>query len=364
MKKYYIILLITMFSCSLLYAQLPNGNFNAATCTGNGAFATCVPNWIQSHGSPSINSSTNPYAWMWSYSARGEGILANFNFQQGVTYSITCRIRTRDYNIQTIRDNALLNIMAANGIVSQTSSSPIPTPTSSQNIISNLFNNYTNLVWTNITTTFTADANYSQFWVHPRMNLPAQPDGNGNTRQSELSIDDITITVVSPPCDDCYSFQPKPGQEYIVSGWVKEEHATQVMSYSSSYIRVNFYNQQGNIIQSTDFNPVGHIIDSWQRIADTFIIPGNATDIEVELRNDNQNIVSYFDDIRVHPFNSNMKTYVYDPQTQWLMAEQDENNYSTFYEYDNQGGLVRIKKETEKGIYTVQETRSSHTKNN
>jgi hypothetical protein len=44
------------------------------------------------------------------------------------------------------------------------------------------------------------------------------------------------------------------------------------------------------------------------------------------------------------------------------MAELDENNYATFYEYDLEGGLVRVKKETEKGVYTIQETRSNSPK--
>jgi hypothetical protein len=42
-----------------------------------------------------------------------------------------------------------------------------------------------------------------------------------------------------------------------------------------------------------------------------------------------------------------------------LMAELDENNYSTFYEYDDDGTLIRVKKETERGIMTLKETRSA-----
>jgi hypothetical protein len=41
------------------------------------------------------------------------------------------------------------------------------------------------------------------------------------------------------------------------------------------------------------------------------------------------------------------------------MAELDENNYATFYEYDDEGTLTRVKKETEKGIKTIRETRSA-----
>jgi hypothetical protein len=40
------------------------------------------------------------------------------------------------------------------------------------------------------------------------------------------------------------------------------------------------------------------------------------------------------------------------------MAELDDRNYATFYEYDEEGTLVRVKKETEKGIYTIKESRS------
>jgi hypothetical protein len=65
-----------------------------------------------------------------------------------------------------------------------------------------------------------------------------------------------------------------------------------------------------------------------------------------------------FDDIRFEPFNSSMKSFVYDPATLRLMAELDENNYATFYEYDDDGTLSRVKKETQRGIQTIKETRS------
>jgi len=42
-----------------------------------------------------------------------------------------------------------------------------------------------------------------------------------------------------------------------------------------------------------------------------------------------------------------------------LMAELDENNYATFYEYDDDGTLIRVKKETERGIQTIKESRSA-----
>lgn len=71
---------------------------------------------------------------------------------------------------------------------------------------------------------------------------------------------------------------------------------------------------------------------------------------------------AYFDDIRVHPFDGSMVTYVYDPVSMRLVAQLDERNYSTMYEYDEEGRLKRVKKETEKGIMTIQETTTSTVK--
>ena len=73
--------------------------------------------------------------------------------------------------------------------------------------------------------------------------------------------------------------------------------------------------------------------------------------------------MTYFDDIRIHPFNANMKTYVYDPINLRLKAELDANNYASFYEYDEEGTLIRTKVETREGIKTVTESRSAKQKN-
>jgi hypothetical protein len=67
----------------------------------------------------------------------------------------------------------------------------------------------------------------------------------------------------------------------------------------------------------------------------------------------------YVDDIRIHPFNANMKSYVYDPVNLRLVAELDANNYASFYEYDEEGTLIRTKAETREGIKTITETRSA-----
>jgi hypothetical protein len=66
----------------------------------------------------------------------------------------------------------------------------------------------------------------------------------------------------------------------------------------------------------------------------------------------------YYDDLRIIPTESNIKTYVYDPDTYRLRAVLDENNFASLYFYDEQGQLFLVKKETEQGIFTIQESRT------
>lgn len=161
-------------------------------------------------------------------------------------------------------------------------------------------------------------------------------------------------------CEECVpSFNPLKGKKYLFSTWVTQ--STQAIdSYKDVEVWFNF----GQSIPSVGpFKPSGPIIEGWQKIEDTLIIPSNPEYFELEVKNTaSSHVTVYVDDIRFHPFNAMMKTYVYDGETFRLMAEQDENNYSTFYEYDEEGGLIRTKKETERGVLTLSESRSNLTK--
>lgn len=155
----------------------------------------------------------------------------------------------------------------------------------------------------------------------------------------------------------CINFAPEPEERYWVSAWVKEIHTSQQKTYENTLIELSF--DDGTIVQ---LRPSGDIIEGWQRIVGEFNIPAAATDMQIDLVNESNTIEAYFDDVRVHPFNASMKSYVYDPETLWLTAELDDNNYATFYEYDKEGQLIRIKKETARGIMTIQESRNSNPK--
>lgn len=160
-------------------------------------------------------------------------------------------------------------------------------------------------------------------------------------------------------CTECVtSFSPTPGK-YIVSAWVKEDGAPLgTTSYTNSSIEISFQNSTASI---PPLLPSGAIIDGWQRIETEIEVPVDATGITIELIASGADV--YFDDIRFFPYDGSMMSYVYDPISLRLMAELDERNYATLYEYDEEGKLIRVKKETEKGIMTIQENRDNIKKN-
>jgi hypothetical protein len=181
-------------------------------------------------------------------------------------------------------------------------------------------------------------------------------------KSNVVSITTAARSSCEPPeCKECVSsFAPERNQKYILSGWVKETYTGLTpVNYVNSGIRLAFN-------EATILLPImkasGPMVDGWQRIESTFVVPADADNIEVQLLNINAAGDVFFDDIRIHPFESNMKSFVYNPSTQKLVAELDENNYATLYEYDDEGILIRVKKETERGVMTIKETRMNQSK--
>jgi len=134
------------------------------------------------------------------------------------------------------------------------------------------------------------------------------------------------------------------GQQYIISFWYKPQSST---ANGTSYAVPAGYTAKSNIIEG------------WQQFEAKVTIGAGATTYFLSLPTN-----AYIDDIRIMPAQANMKSFVYNPVNQRLMATLDENNFASFYEYDQEGNLIRTKKETEKGIMTVSESRSANPKSN
>ncbi|PCI97468.1 MAG: hypothetical protein COB15_07845 [Flavobacteriales bacterium] len=142
---------------------------------------------------------------------------------------------------------------------------------------------------------------------------------------------------------------------YVVMGWIKEENTNpQLTTYDASIqIMVN-----GGVIMAIEKR--SNIIDGWQRIELTFEIDdalSNGTPVEILLVSGNTGN-AYFDDIRVHPFDSEMEAQIIDAVQQRPMATLDNRNFATIYQYDEDGSMIRTIKETERGKQTVEESRT------
>jgi hypothetical protein len=156
-------------------------------------------------------------------------------------------------------------------------------------------------------------------------------------------IFDITKNNINQGAPRYLPFSFTYGKQYLISLWYRPKTISgDIQSYSAPV--------SGFIAKS-------EIIEGWQQFEYkvTMTNDTNVLDYKISLPRN-----AYIDDIRIIPLESNMKSFVYNPINQKLMATLDENNFASFFEYDQEGNLVRTKKETEKGIMTISESRSAN----
>jgi len=178
----------------------------------------------------------------------------------------------------------------------------------------------------------------------------ARDSSNCKDKQLVLKGIDAGKEVLLP------TFSPLAGKRLLLSAWVKEGQACSGNTYTSNQIWVKIKRATDSV--TIIAVPDGSIIEGWQRYERPLDVPADAVSITVYLQATGS-VPVYFDDIRIHPYSATMKSFVYSPDNLRLMAELDENNYATMYEYDDDGTLIRLKKETERGIKTISESRGS-----
>ncbi|MBB4077975.1 hypothetical protein GGR28_000576 [Lewinella aquimaris] len=171
-------------------------------------------------------------------------------------------------------------------------------------------------------------------------------------------------------CGSCVNgFRPTPNETYLASIWVAstsslaygQQPRLSVTSGGAQYestLTVNYIQDGGTVQLLGQAHPTGPVVEGWQQIQLEFTVPQDASDIVFSV--DPPSSLSsgetfYFDDVRVRPYESEMTAYVYDNSTLRLMAQIDDRGYAVFYEYDDEGMLVRQKRETERGVMTITE---------
>jgi hypothetical protein len=164
---------------------------------------------------------------------------------------------------------------------------------------------------------------------------------------------------------------PKQAGTYVISVWVSRPEANAATFVSGSDVEVADrlgigVVVGGTVVEDTEtkesvvsggvssfFEPVGPVIDGWQRIEGEFQYgtPGEAFTIYLQSGGD----VYYVDDLRVFPKSTSLQTFVYEPRALRLVARLDDNNMATRWQYDQDGQLRFAERETERGWRTIRE---------
>ena len=154
-----------------------------------------------------------------------------------------------------------------------------------------------------------------------------------------------------------------PDNRYVATVWAKEMNPSKVHTYDGAGIMIlkNTGAWEEVPIEETRSN----IIDGWQRIEVVFDVSGIATNTEIEVRLVKEGTYGvHYDDFRIQPYDSEMQSVVVDPVHMRSTADMDGRDFSTSYQYDENGVMIRVIQETEKGKQTIKETRSAIRINN
>jgi len=154
----------------------------------------------------------------------------------------------------------------------------------------------------------------------------------------------VTAMATTPSVNN-YSFQIQPNKKYTISAWFKTSAGKPTITATGA--------------ASSEVFADNIIIEGWQKVDLNFMTDATATTVTLKLKVDGTDSDWFLDDVRIQPFKSTMKTFVYDPASLWLVAELDNQNYATFYNYDEEGVLTQVKKETVNGVQTLKTTRSN-----
>jgi hypothetical protein len=200
-------------------------------------------------------------------------------------------------------------------------------------------------------------------WSYSDNSSLALSNGNiGHTGVNSISIPsgkslktDFNFVTSVPGQSSNYGLRLAALSKYSFSCWVKETGAVGAnYSINPSNIASFVTIPTGVTIQSATIS--NYQIEGWRRVEVVFFVNSTSGTGTIVL---NPSVNVNVDDVRLQPFNSSQKTYVYDPNKLWLVAELDERNFATFYNYDEEGTLVQVKKETISGIVTLKTNRQN-----
>lgn len=206
----------------------------------------------------------------------------------------------------------------------------------------------------------TSGHGHFNFQVESSGTAPTLSTSQAHTGNVSMRIPAGTTIMHDEALSGTQYLKPQADQQYLLSFWVYHGDADAIAAKVS-------YGSMGLLASlNTGVNP-GPVVEGWMKVEVPFTIDSSNPSyvaledltIEIEHRALSTGTEVFVDDIRCHPFKGGMNTYVYDPATLWLIAELDNWNFATYYDYDEEGQLTQVKKETLNGIVTLSTSRSN-----
>lgn len=172
---------------------------------------------------------------------------------------------------------------------------------------------------------------------------------------------DANHNIVIPPRYIEPQFNVLQSKKYKMRLWIK---STSTTSSVTNYVTIQMKKLDGTVLVS---NAAGSFvtdpIEGWKLYElDLPTVGTDAREMTIQFHGGADDEVRFFDDIRIIPSDALAKSYVYHEKSLKLISELDENHFATFYDYDEAGNLIRVRKETERGIITLKEATVNYQK--
>jgi hypothetical protein len=188
--------------------------------------------------------------------------------------------------------------------------------------------------------------------VHNKLN----PVIKAVTDTTVVHAGDSSLLIAGEKTFEQPLLQLQAGKAYLLTAWasVNNPQTLKPTLADGLGIQIVLRDKQGNEMLRHNCRPTGKVIEGWQQVRGVFTCPANGTRLSLTFQS-GQAPKAWFDDLRLHPEEGNMKGYVYDVKDYRLRAILDEENFGSFFYYDKEGNLYLTQKETEEGIKTISE---------
>lgn len=159
------------------------------------------------------------------------------------------------------------------------------------------------------------------------------------------------------------------GNGLLVRLWAKNElvgRNSKVNFGKNNHINVQLVNSGNVLATASDEKKIAQV-GEWVLLEFKFdiathlagVVAGTSCELQLGVTGvdfDGQSLTSIdIDDVRIQPTNSEMATNVYSSKSFKLIASFGAEHFGSFYQYNDEGGLIRTLIETERGIKTIQE---------